>query len=141
MRPAPKAWRKSSLAAPGIVLRCGRRGLPLHEESVNQTAKCAADQRAEPINVMIVPKIRRQSGPENARRIHGCASERPAKQNIESDCRSDGKTSDPASPFVHSSAIDNKDEEKCQDPLDQNSLSRIEIDGKLGRSGDDHLAP
>jgi len=90
---------------------------------------------------MIVPKIRCQSGPENARWIHGCASERPAKQNIESDCRSDGKTSDPASPFVYSSAIDNKDEEKRQNRLDQNSLSRIEIDGKLGGSGDDHIAP
>src|SRR4029077_17781886 len=55
-------------------------------------------------------------------------------------CRSNGKTSDPTSPFVHSSAIDNKDEEKCQDRLDQNSLDRIEVDGKLGGSGDNEIA-
>jgi hypothetical protein len=50
-----------------------------NEQTINQTAERAADQRTEPINVMVMPKIRCQSRPENARRIHRRAGERSAK--------------------------------------------------------------
>ena len=51
----------------------------LDEQAINQTAKRAANQRTEPIDVMIVPKIRCQRRPENARRIHGRTGKRTAK--------------------------------------------------------------
>src|ERR1700758_2784562 len=90
---------------------------------------------------MIVPEIRCERRAEHTRGIHRSASERSAEQDVESDCRSNGKPRDlPPTALINRSAMNNKDEKKGQDRLDQNSLPAVQVDGQLWRSSNDYVA-
>src|SRR5205809_6351593 len=91
---------------------------------------------------MVVPKICRNGGAEHARGIHSRAGERSSKENIESDCRSDDQPGNaPRAAFINGGAVNDKHEKESENPFDQNSLPRSEINGELGGASDDHIAP
>jgi len=88
---------------------------------------------------MVVPEICCDGRTKNARRIHGCAGKRPAEQDIQSNCRSNGKSGDSSSTFVHCRSINDEDKKEGQNCLDQNSLHSAQINRQLRSSRDNHI--
>src|SRR5467141_3393285 len=91
---------------------------------------------------MVVPKICCNGRTEYARGIHCRAGKRSSKQNVERDCRSDNEAGNATRPaFVNGRAVNHKHEKESENPLDQNSLPRGKIDGKLGSTINNDIAP
>src|SRR6266511_3927618 len=65
---------------------------------VNQSGQRSAEQRADPINQMIVPVGARQRGPKRARGIHRRTGQRPAKENVQRHREPDPQTANSRSP-------------------------------------------
>src|SRR5437867_1228077 len=89
---------------------------------------------------MVMPKICSEGGPEDARRIHGCAGKWSAEQDVERDCRSNRETGDAPSAFIDRGAVDDKDEKEGEDCFHQNSLGRVQINGELRCAHHDDIA-
>ena len=90
-----------------------RRGSSFDQKAINETAQRPAQQRSDPINVMIVPEICRNSRAKHACGIHGRPGKRSPKQNVESDCRSNDEAGDaPRSAFIDGGAMNHKHEKE-----------------------------
>ena len=90
---------------------------------------------------MVVPKICSHGRTEHARGIHGRAGKRSSKQNVERDCRSNDEAGDAPWPaFVDGGAVNHEYEKESEDPFDQNSLPRGQINGELWSASDYDIA-
>ena len=90
---------------------------------------------------MVAPETCRERGTENSGRIHRGTGKRSAKQNVESD----GRSNDEAGNATGSARIDcrgmnDEDEKESQDGFHQNALKGVQRDGELRSSRDDNIA-
>ena len=90
-----------------------RHGPSFDQKAINKTTQRPAQQRSDPINVMIVPEICRNSRAKHACGIHGRPGKRSPKQNVESDCRSNDEAGDAPRPaFIDGGAMNHKHEKE-----------------------------
>src|SRR6266699_2548575 len=90
---------------------------------------------------MVVPEICCHSRTEDSCGIHRRPGERPPKQDVESNCRSNNQTGNPPWPtFIHGSAMHYEDEKVRENSFHQNPLPRREINGELRGASHNNLA-
>src|SRR5437773_11131785 len=96
---------------------CSTRGLFVRFDqkiSVNETGECATQQRANPVNQVIVPMRAGDRWPECPRRIHGRARKRPTKKKVQSPCQTDSQTALLRRAAVHRRSVNCVHEKKRQ---------------------------
>ena len=90
---------------------------------------------------MRAPEVRRDSRPEDTRRVHRRAGQRAAEKNVERHGGTDGQTGDAASTFIHCGPMHHEDEEERENGLNNDAFDRRQRSAEFRRARDDDSRP